>query len=153
METQTDKFDSWAIVELMGHRKLAGKVTEETHFGVPLLRLDVPQAAGAAQPFLTQWYGGQSIYCLTPCDEATARAVATHHQPEPVHRYELPQLAAPARPPRRVFEEDDYQAQLEMDMVDDEGIGDGEEDDEEDVAADEVPEGGYERADAAFPAF
>lgn len=35
-------FDSWAIVEIMGHDKYAGRVTEEPLFGVNMLRIDVP---------------------------------------------------------------------------------------------------------------
>jgi hypothetical protein len=35
-----DPFKDWAILELMGHRKLAGLVSEETHFGVALCRID-----------------------------------------------------------------------------------------------------------------
>jgi hypothetical protein len=75
----------WAIVELLGHRRLAGRISEETRFGAVLLRLDVP----IGEAWQTQYYSGAALYALTPCDEATARAVAAHHTPEPVHRWEL----------------------------------------------------------------
>lgn len=78
-------FEGWAIVELMGHRKLAGRVSEATVAGEPLMRLDVP----AGDAFLTQYYGAKSIYCLTPADEAICRRFARAHQIEPVHAYEL----------------------------------------------------------------
>lgn len=77
-------FDEWAILELMGHRRLAGRVTEQEIAGRPFLRLDTP-----ADTPLTQFYAPQAVYCLTPCDEATARAVAKGSQPAPVRRFEL----------------------------------------------------------------
>ncbi len=35
-------FETWAILELMGHRRLAGFVTEQEIGGANLLRIDVP---------------------------------------------------------------------------------------------------------------
>ena len=32
----------WAIVEIMGHRKHAGRIREEERFGAKMLRVDVP---------------------------------------------------------------------------------------------------------------
>lgn len=80
-------FDQWAIVELMGHVRVAGRVTEEEHFGAKLGRVDIPTHDGG---FATQFFGGGSVYRLTPCAEEVARAVALRNQPEPVHRWELP---------------------------------------------------------------
>lgn len=82
----SDTFDQWAILELMGHVRLAGKVTEEEHFGAKLGRIDIPNGEG----FTTQWFSGGSIYRLTPTTEEIARGVALRNQPEPVHRWELP---------------------------------------------------------------
>ncbi|MGE5801580.1 MAG: hypothetical protein ACM358_04945 [Gemmatimonadota bacterium] len=61
-------FEGWAIVELMGHRKLAGHVSEVTIAGAAMLRLDVP-----SEPPVTQFYGGAAIYCITPTSEELAR--------------------------------------------------------------------------------
>lgn len=82
-----EPFAEWAIVELMGHRRLAGRVTEQEIAGRAFLRLDIPVADGSDA---TQFYGAQAIYCLTPCDEATARQVASLNRPVPVQRWELP---------------------------------------------------------------
>ena len=51
---------AWAIVELMGHRRLAGEVSQSTMFGVPLLRIDIP-AVGEI-PANTQMYGASAVY-------------------------------------------------------------------------------------------
>lgn len=79
------EFEGWAIVELMGHRKLAGYVREVTLAGASMLRLDVP-----SDPPVTQYYGASSLYCLTPTSEEIATRLAKASRPTPVHQYELP---------------------------------------------------------------
>lgn len=86
----TPEFKQWAIVELMGHVRIAGLVTEEERFGAKLGRVDIPNG----ESFTTQYFNGSSLYRLTPTTEEIARAVATNAQPEPVHRWELPKLSA-----------------------------------------------------------
>lgn len=66
----TEAFE-WMIVELMGHRILAGRASEVTRFGATMLRLEIDRDGEAP---LVQFYGAQAIYCLTPTDEATVRA-------------------------------------------------------------------------------
>ena len=78
---------SWAIVELMGHRKLAGLVSEEIRFGAPMCRIDVP-AIGEVAAF-TQYYGGQAIFSMTPVSEQVARGVAAKLQARAVSVYDL----------------------------------------------------------------
>lgn len=97
MEQQTPKpsFDQWCVVELMGHQRIAGRVTEETLFGTALMRVDVPETSKGAG--FTKYYGSTAIYCVTPVDEAIARGVAERLDPRPVQRYELPHLMPPAQ--------------------------------------------------------
>lgn len=80
-------FDSWAIVELMGHVKIAGHVTEAEVFGSKMGRVDIPNKDGG---FTTQFFSGGSVYRLTPTTEEIARAVACRNQPAPVYEWELP---------------------------------------------------------------
>lgn len=88
-DTPTDEgFDDWAILELMGHRRLGGKVRAATIAGAPFIRIDVPSADG--KKTATQFYSPASVYCLTPTTEDVARALAQREQPSPVHRFELP---------------------------------------------------------------
>lgn len=81
----SESFNQWGILELMGHVRLAGRITEESHFGAALGRIDIPSGDG----FTTQYFGGGSIYRLTPTTEDIARSVAAHNQPQPVARWEL----------------------------------------------------------------
>lgn len=87
---EVPSIDLWCILELMGHVRLAGRVTEESHFGVALGRIDIPAADG----YITQYFGGSSIYRLTPTTEEIARSVALHNQPAPVRTWELPKPQA-----------------------------------------------------------
>jgi len=88
-EAKSPILDVWGIVELMGHVRLAGRVTEEIHFGHALGRIDIPQPDGT---FSTMFFGGGSIYRLTPTTEEIARAVAATIQPAPVQRWQLQAL-------------------------------------------------------------
>lgn len=108
--TESTAFEGWAVLELMGHRKLAGFVREVTVAGAGFLRLDVP---GDGADAVTQFYPPSSVYCLTPTSEEIARGLAKNMRPTPVHRFELP---APREPVTdgEVFEADD-------DAIDDDG--------------------------------
>lgn len=106
-QATTPAFDEWAILELMGHRRLAGRVTQAELFGTALLRLDV-YPGDAEKPIATQYYGGSSIYCLTPSTEAVCRRYAQNVQPEPVTKWDLAEkVLPPARTSSRAPEDDD----------------------------------------------
>lgn len=83
---EAEGYEGWALLELMGHRKLAGKVSEQVIAGAALLRIDVPTGPETS---VTQFYGGSAIYCITPTTEEIARKVAVHYQPQPVTPWEL----------------------------------------------------------------
>lgn len=93
-------FEGWAVVELMGHRKLAGKVSEATIAGGAFIRLDVP-----SEPPATQFYSPSAVYCITPTTEDTVRAFSKKNAPEPVTRWELPALPSA----RHSSEDADYE--------------------------------------------
>lgn len=85
-----EAYTGWAIVELMGHRVIAGQVSEAAQYGAAQLRVDVPGPL-VGNIAVTQFYGGSAIYSLTPCTEEAARQVLEnrHSLPEPV-RLALP---------------------------------------------------------------
>ena len=80
--------DGWAILELMGHRRLGGQVSEAMIAGASFIRIDVP--GHGVDPVATQFYAPGAVYCITPTTEETARAVAITNRPAPVQRWELP---------------------------------------------------------------
>ena len=58
----------WAVVELMGHQRLAGLVTASDQPFADL-RIDIPD-------FGTRYYGKSAIFGVHPCSEAAARQIA-----------------------------------------------------------------------------
>jgi len=86
-----EPFEGWAILELMGHRRLAGFVSEATIGGGSFLRLDVPKGEdGGSEAVATQFYSPSAVYCITPTTEDIARKVAgISASPFPVTRFEL----------------------------------------------------------------
>lgn len=122
---QKEPFADWAIIELLGHRRLGGFVRADEIAGAGMLRIDIP-----CEPPVTQYYSLAALYCLTPTTEEIARALATRFRPEPVHRYELPAETTIAHVPAARFP--DYEREVERDRVD---VGD--EDDEDHGRADD----------------
>ena len=108
MTEKETTFEGWAILELMGHRRLAGYVTETEIAGAGVLRLDVPDGSEGEEGgvFATQFYAPSALYCLTPTTEEIARAVASRTRPAPVQRWELP-AASDAEGPRVTYEDRD----------------------------------------------
>lgn len=59
-----EKFEGYALLELMGHRQLAGFVREVEVAGHAMLRVDVPEIGG--DPKYSTFVSPASLYCLTP---------------------------------------------------------------------------------------
>lgn len=89
----------WAIVELLGHSTLIGRISEVERFGVKMLAIE-PLFNGRLLPPVFQ--GGASIYRLTPC----TAAVAWFKQP--TRGYQLPAAilvtVSPEALPERIVE-------------------------------------------------
>jgi hypothetical protein len=67
----TEKFDSWAIVELFGHNRIAGKCSEQNVAGANMLRIDVPETEN--NPAFSRLLGHAAIYAINPVTEEVAR--------------------------------------------------------------------------------
>lgn len=93
MSDEQATFDEWAILELLGHVRTAGRITEVTLFGAAMGRIDIPTPDGG---MITQFFGGGSVYRMTPTTEEIARVVALSNQPAPVYRFELREIAEPS---------------------------------------------------------
>lgn len=69
-----ERFEQWAIVELFGHQRIAGLVSELEIAGSTLIRVDVPRVNG--RDAFTKAYGHKAIYALTFVDRDVALAAA-----------------------------------------------------------------------------
>lgn len=96
METQTSKFEGWAVVELFGHAREAGYVTTEYFGSGALFRIEVPplperevtlirpewienEMVGAGSKIVrsavegrTRFVGPSAIYAMNPCSQDAA---------------------------------------------------------------------------------
>lgn len=80
----------YAIVEIMGHRTIVGRVEEVERFGAKLMSIQPVFAGGLLDAVLI---GGGSIYQFTPCSAATALAR------QPREGWQLPSSIRAAMPP------------------------------------------------------
>lgn len=105
-ETQESGF--WAIVEIMGHKRYAGYVSEEVLGGASFVRVDVPDQNGCKA--FSKMFGAQSIYCITPVSEDAAKAAASQFKEQPLSEWDLPDEWRQAISQGRLtFESDDDQ--------------------------------------------
>lgn len=86
--------EQWAVVELMGHVRTAGRISEEERFGGTMGRLDIPIGDSESE-YVTTYFHSSSVYRVTFTSEAAARAVASQNMPAPVHSWEMPILRNP----------------------------------------------------------
>jgi len=63
--------DSWAVVDLMGHVTIAGRITKPGEYG-GLWQIDIPDG----DSFRTEFFGSQSVYRVRIVSEEIARAYA-----------------------------------------------------------------------------
>lgn len=90
MEKQERRqFDEYAIVELFGHQRIAGRVTEAVIGGCSFVRVDTPE--GLKAPSFTKLFGQGAIYAITIVDEQTARMAAAACNPEPMSEWSVKQ--------------------------------------------------------------
>ncbi len=97
--SEKSSFNEWALVELFGHQKIVGKVSEGSLAGGAFLRVDVPAFNGNAA--FTRFYGPGAVYSINPVTEDIARGLMTQYRNEPVSRFELPPLAEKVQDPEK----------------------------------------------------
>lgn len=93
-KTEAIETGQYAIVELMGHKVVAGLVTKSEMLGKPMLRVDVPATSAFGE--FTQLYGESAIYCVTFVSEEVARLTAEQNKVNPVSVY-VPELVTRQR--------------------------------------------------------
>ena len=86
MNTENQTFKSWAIIELFGHQKIAGYMTEQSIGAGNMIRIDVPETK--KQPAYTRFLGNAAIYAINPVDENIARIIADRLNVAPITAYD-----------------------------------------------------------------
>jgi len=78
----SDNNETWAVVELLGHVTLAGRISKPGEYG-GLWQLDIPEG----DSFRTEFFGSQSVYRIRLVSEAIARAYSGKNE---VIEYDAP---------------------------------------------------------------
>lgn len=81
----SEETTQWGIVELMGHKVVAGRISKEEMYGKPMLRVDVPPTEVFGE--FTQLYGESAIYCVTFTSAEVARRAAEQCHVSPISVY------------------------------------------------------------------
>ncbi len=90
--SEQQKFEAWGLLELFGHQRLAGRLTEQTIGGCHFIRIDVP-AVGEVQEY-TRFFSQGAIYGITITTEDVARRLAEGMRARPISAFDLPQRPA-----------------------------------------------------------
>lgn len=93
-------FESWAILELMGHRTRHGFLREVEIAGGKMFRIDIPVTEAES---VTEYYGCSAVYSMRPATEQLVRDMMASYgrdpRPSPLDYKPASQLPAPATPP------------------------------------------------------
>ena len=89
-EIGVDTAGMWMVVELLGHNKVAGFVSEEKKWGQTLMRIYIPTSVDRGKlKFTTQFYGTHALYCATPVNESDAIHLAKMYRPKQFSKFDL----------------------------------------------------------------
>ncbi len=83
----------WAVVEIFGHRRHAGRTREVERFGAKMLRIDIPIKGDPENGWETIFYGGSSIFSFALSDEASVMQANKPY--DAAARYRLPPPESP----------------------------------------------------------
>jgi hypothetical protein len=74
-----EKWEGWAIVNLMGHHQKSGYLSEQVIAGQVFIRLDIKWTA--IDRTTTEFYAPGAIHSIIPCNEETAQMAFNPEQP------------------------------------------------------------------------
>lgn len=88
---KNNTFEAWALVELFGHTKIAGKVSEQQIAGSSFVRVDVPKTS--TQPEFTRTFNPSAVYAFNWCTEEMVNMYAERIDEKPVTVYDIREAA------------------------------------------------------------
>jgi hypothetical protein len=80
------KLELFAIVELFGHSRIAGKVTEQTVGSSTFIRVDVPPTK--TQGSFTRIINPSAVYAINPVTEDVSKEMAERIQQKPIEAWD-----------------------------------------------------------------
>lgn len=85
-----EKFELNAVVELFGHTKMAGKVSEQTIGVATFVRVDVPETT--QQPKFTRLLNPSAIYAINPVTEEVMLHMAEMITSKPIDSWDIKEM-------------------------------------------------------------
>lgn len=92
---ENPKFEAYALVELFGHQRMAGKVTEQTIGNSAFIRVDVPETT--SQPAFTRLLNPSAIYAINPITQEAMEELARNLDKAPLQAWEIREVVAKAK--------------------------------------------------------
>lgn len=84
---ENKSIDFPALVELFGHTRIAGKVSEHALGGNVMIRIDVPDTKRI--PSYTKFVNPSAIYALNPITEEMMQKLAEEIKAKPIESFDL----------------------------------------------------------------
>ncbi|MEM1339841.1 MAG: hypothetical protein AAF634_05070 [Bacteroidota bacterium] len=85
-----EKLKLFAIVELFGHSRISGEVTEQNVAGSAFVRVDVPKTEN--QPSFSRLFNPQAIYAINPVTQQVMEYAAEQIKSKPIEAYDARQM-------------------------------------------------------------
>lgn len=85
-----EKSELWAIVELFGHNRISGKVSEHNIGSGAFIRIDVPDTKTV--PAWSRLLNPSAIYAINPVTEEVARASAESISAKPLDAWDAREM-------------------------------------------------------------
>lgn len=89
MNTNSNPVELWCIVELFGHQKMAGKISEY-QLGGNFIRIDVPETS--TQAAYSRVVNPSAVYAINPVTEEIAQAMAERYQTKPLESWDIREM-------------------------------------------------------------
>lgn len=82
-----NEFELNAMIELFGHQRIAGLVTEHNIGGASFVRVDVPETD--KQPKFTRFFNPSAIYAINPVSKETMEIMVNQIQSKPISAWDV----------------------------------------------------------------
>jgi len=84
------KFELNAVVELFGHQRIAGRVSEQSIGVATFIRIDVPETT--TQPKFTRIVNPSAIYAINPVTEEVMITMAQMITAQPINEWDVHEM-------------------------------------------------------------
>lgn len=90
LKNMTEKFELFAIIELFGHNRIAGKVSEQSIGVATFIRVDVPETK--QMPSFSKLFHPNAIYAINPVTEEVANEMAGKIESKPIQAWDIQEM-------------------------------------------------------------